>query len=97
MTAKLDEDKADIIAALDYRSGPDSCNSVYLGSMAVGMICHAVGIKYSDAVDRREIIRTASREQIDKALKIAKPVIDHMKEHPTAICPTCGTRGVHEL
>lgn len=90
----LDRDKADIIAALDYRSDPDSVNSVYLGSMAVGMICYAVGIKYSDQVDRREAIRNATREQIDDALQVCAGVIAHMKAHPTTTCPTCGTKGV---
>lgn len=94
MSSQLDQDKADIIAALDYRSGPDSVNSLYLGSMAVGMICHAVGIKYSDPVDRREAIHNATREQIDKALEACVAVIAHMKAHPTETCPTCGTPGV---
>ncbi len=95
MEMKLESDKADIIAALDYRSGPDSCNSLYLGSMATHSICQAFGGSLGDVgFDLRKAIKDGTRRQVDKALESCASVIEYMKKHPTGRCPTCGTKGI---
>lgn len=93
MTDQLEQDKADILAALNYRSGPDSCNSIYMGSMATAMVYHAVGLKYGMG-DLVAAIETASEDQVLRALDACRGVINYMKMYPTTTCPTCGTRGV---
>lgn len=93
MTDQLEQDKADILAALEYRSGPDSCNSVYMGSMATASVYHAMGLNYGEG-DLVAAIKSAGSGQIANALDACRGVIRYMKMYPTTTCPTCGTRGV---
>lgn len=89
----LDEMKADLLAVLDYRSGPDSCNSIYVGSMASAQIYHAFRMRYGYG-DIREAIRGGSLRQVEQAYEVAKHTIAYMKAHPRQTCPCCGTVGV---
>lgn len=87
---QLELDKADIIAALDYRSGPDT---LALGSIATARIYHTFGMRYGQG-DLRAAIRAGSRAQINEALRGCVSVITDMRDHPTGKCPVCGTNGV---
>lgn len=86
---KLLEDKALILAASRYRSAADSCNSVYLGSMATAKLFHVLGGDWGRN-GLADVIKAASRAQVDEALKVCASVIEYMGKHPTTECPCCG-------
>jgi len=84
------EQKRDLIrAALSYRSGQDSINSVYMGSMATFSAMGALGERYGFGNLERGLAN-ASEDQIDACLKVCKRTIDYMLKHPTSKCPCCG-------
>lgn len=66
--AQLAADRELIIAATTYRSGNDSCGSVYMGGMAMSMLGHIVGHGgWKDDRRLNDVIRAAPRAKIDKA------------------------------
>lgn len=86
---KLTNQRKLILDATKYRSGADSINSVYMGSMALASLYCALGKQYGR--DSLEIaIATASEIQIQAALKICAPYIEYMIKYPTKHCQTCG-------
>ncbi|WP_266032419.1 hypothetical protein [Brucella intermedia] len=84
------DDKIKLIKrAREYRSGTDSCNSVYMGSMAISMLCRALGGIYgNDDVDY--LLTKASDHNLDTALNVCASYIKTMEQHPTKPCPCCG-------
>lgn len=84
--------KEEILAAMDYRSGEDSCNSVYVGSMAEARVYHICGHYYREAheISVKKLLDNASGHEIAEVHKYLKHYIDYMKKHPTKKCPTCG-------
>lgn len=84
------EKKQDLIVrAMDYKSGPDSCNSVYLGSMARHSTFMALGshITRGTLIDA---LAKATDAQLNAALDVCANVIRYMLENPRTTCPTCG-------
>jgi hypothetical protein len=83
-------EKVDLIKrSSTYRSGSDSCNSVYMGGMATSMLIHALGGAYGrDSVDN--LIGWATEDQLNKALDVCAPYIDTMESAPTKSCKCCG-------
>lgn len=74
--------KRDLIkAASEYRSGSDSCNSVYMGGMAQSMLWRAIGPAG---------LTGASEKQLNAGLSVCASYIKYMREHPTKKCPCCG-------
>lgn len=90
-----DDDNADrdlIRKALAYRSGEDSCNSVYMGSLATAMLFGVLELNYgrtpASAFD--DALATATRMQLDECMNIARSVITYMDKNPVSRCPCCG-------
>ena len=85
--------KEEILAAVEYRSGTDSCNSLYMGSMARSQLLRHLGS--SHRTDNTEsALEKASMEQLEKAHAFCEPYLAHRAKHPTGTCPTCKTHGV---
>lgn len=81
--------KQEILAALEYRSGNDSCNSVYAGSMKLAQVISLLGGSYGkDSVEH--LLETATCEQIAAAHRSLSFLIGFMHKHPVKKCPTCG-------
>ena len=92
---RLEKEKL-IQEASVYRSGPDSCNSLYMGSLAIGSLYYALnGIKSRDTL--AELLGRASDAQIDAALGVCANIIKYMRENPTKACPTCGSTVLAEV
>lgn len=86
--AELD-DRALILAAMEYRDGNDSCNSFYMGSMATAKLYHALDLKYGGTVSFKETLMAASDDDVRRVKAIAQPYIDYMLKHPVHRCPSC--------
>jgi hypothetical protein len=84
-----DEDRALIRAAMAYRSGADSINEVYLGSMAKAGLYHVLGLRLTSE-DFDKALDQANRMQLDLLLSGCKHVIEYMRTHPVTRCPCCG-------
>lgn len=80
-------EKIDMIRkAREYRSGSDSCNSLYMGGMALTSLRHALGGKQLDEIpDTPE-----GHRLLDSGLDVCWHYISYMMQHPTKKCPTCG-------
>lgn len=84
-----DGDKRKLIkAASKYRSGEDSCNSVYMGGIAQAMLRRALGGGSHDALP--PLLKAANTSQLDEALYVCWAYIKAMRENPTKKCPFCG-------
>ncbi len=69
----------EILAAWNYKSNPDPCNSVYLGSMEKGSILRGLGSTYGSDKTIEEVLADASNAQIGRAHRGALFVIAYMK------------------
>lgn len=80
-------EKIKLIAdAREYRSGPDSCNSLYMGGMALANLRRALKGKPLDEIpDTPE-----GHALLDAGLDVCWHYISYMMQHPTKKCPTCG-------
>lgn len=83
-------DKELIKAALKYKSGADSCNSVYMGSMATARACAILGVGWPPSVKLADAVDNASDKVIERLLEHCQHYIDYMLEHPTTRCKSCG-------
>lgn len=89
LTARSTEEKRALIkAASQYRSGTDSCNSVYMGGMAHAMLRRALGGGGYDGLD--ELLAAANAAQLNAGLDVCSSYIETMRRHPTKKCPCCG-------
>lgn len=77
-----------ILGASTYRSGEDSCNSIYMGGMAHSMLRHALGGTNMDNLD--VLLAKASDKHLDRALEVCASYIKTMRENPVRKCPCCG-------
>lgn len=77
-----------IKAAAAYRSGADSCNSVYMGGHAHAQLRVALGGGFRDSLD--DLLERASDNELNAGLEACWPYIKHMREHPVDRCPCCG-------
>jgi hypothetical protein len=85
------EEMIDLIRrAASYRSGADSCNSLYMGSMATHSLYCALGgtSPLHDTLD--DLLSRATTAQLGAAMKVCDNIIRHMTKHPTKPCPCCG-------
>lgn len=72
-----------IVAAKTFRSGPDSCNSVYMGSMAThSLFCSLGGDVLRESLD--DLLERATDQQISAALDVCANIIKHMGRGPIA-------------
>jgi uncharacterized membrane protein len=86
----IEDDRALILAAAKYRSGNDSCNAFYMGSMATCELYFILGAPGLPNIPLENILAKATPAQIEKAKTYAKPYIDYMIAHPVKVCPCCG-------
>lgn len=84
----LDEKRTLIKSASQYRSGTDSCNSVYMGGMAHAMLRRALGGGGYDGLD--DLLAVATNKQLDDGLSVCSSYIETMRQYPTKKCPCCG-------
>ena len=89
MGIKMERDKELIRRAMVYRSGSDSCNSMYMGSMSTARLYYILGLKYGD-VGFDEALEDATRKQLDKLLEACDNIIEYMKKYPMKRCSHCG-------
>ncbi|KAB2699398.1 hypothetical protein F9K79_09910 [Ochrobactrum sp. Kaboul] len=75
--------------AKSYRSGTDSCNSVYMGGMATSQLLQSLGGSYGKD-DLDQLLTQANDAQLNKALDVCASYIETMERHPTKPCPCCG-------
>lgn len=73
--------EADILAALKYRSGPDSCNSLYAGSLQTSMVIQALGGSYGRD-GAADLLPKATDKMVNEAYKCLRNLIEYMKVHP---------------
>lgn len=84
-------DKRDLIKqATKYRSGPDSCNSLYMGGMAHAQLCRDLGVSYPTPNGIEDAIDKATDAQIDTAYERLSKFIDKMQKKPMRHCQCCG-------
>ena len=91
-SARRDDELAQIrqtiLDAASYRSGPDSCNSVYLGSLGK----HSLYVALGGSIGRDslyELLDKATLEQLRAAEGICSSVIISMRTSPRMPCPVC--------
>ena len=89
MGIKMERDKELIRRAMEYRSGSDSCNSLYMGSMATAGLYHILGLQYGKG-GFDEALEKARRKQVDQLLKACDNIIEYMKKYPMKRCSHCG-------
>jgi len=73
----------DILDVWHYKSGEDSCSSLYMGGMATAHACGIIGREY--ARDKRplaENLAACTYKQIVDCHKYLRYIIKYMKEHP---------------
>ncbi len=81
--------RATITAAANYRSGNDSCGSVYMGSMAHANLNRALGGTYGkDGL--HDLLTNATQAQLNAGLEVCWSYIAYMRQNPVARCPCCG-------
>lgn len=89
LTALSRQEKIDLIKkASTYRSGADSINTVYMGSMAMSSLKRSLGGFHDDSLDL--LLINATEGQLRAALRECQPYIKTMIKKPTAPCPCCG-------
>lgn len=74
----LDRKKHWIRQAMAYRSGPDSCNSVYMGSMLTCRLITELGGEYGRS-SLESLLERATDSQVDKALHACAAVLSYMQ------------------
>lgn len=84
----LEQKRDRLTQAIAYRSGPDSCNSVYLGGMHLARLTMFLGGNMWSKMD--ELIASASEKNIDRCLEDIKSHLEYMDRHPVKKCPCCG-------
>lgn len=78
-----------IIFATKYRSGNDSCNSVYIGGMQLCAAMTALGGAFGrDTFE--DACAKASDRRLDAALAECEWVLDYADKHPVTVCECCG-------
>lgn len=85
------EREALLLAATTYRSGNDSCNSVYMGGMAHHSLRLALRDPYPNKMSYAELIPTVSDKCLEAGIKAAIHTIEYMLRNPRDICPRCGS------
>jgi len=78
-----------IKAAAKYRSGSDSCNSVYMGSMATASLMRILGGSYGED-SLNDLLEKADAGRITSALEFCDPYIRRMLANPRRECLACG-------
>ena len=61
-----DQRRKEMKRAMQYRSGPDSCSSVYLGGMETAALTRLLGGRYGED-DLQDLIDSASEAQFEEA------------------------------
>ncbi|SCM79903.1 hypothetical protein KL86PLE_90699 [uncultured Pleomorphomonas sp.] len=85
----LDEKRHLIKKAFDYRSGVDSCGSVYMGSMAKAELFRRLGGSFvRDSLDA--LLTKADDAHLSSALAYCSEILAYAEKHPVQICPCCG-------
>lgn len=79
----------DILDALEYKSGNDSCNSVYVGSLGTAIVVEILGGYYGKSYIPA-LLNVATEAQVRAAHKQLKRVITYMHKPPVKKCPHCG-------
>lgn len=91
---KMDDDalRELVRGAIRYRSGPDSINTVYLGSMAQMRLFTILRLSYSrDTWESfNAALKVATRDRLLKMVDVCKWVIEFMQKNPMRTCPCCG-------
>lgn len=82
-----------ITKAREYRSGNDSCNSVYMGSTATHMLYREL----APGKDFADILEMSTDKQLDKALAVCAGVLDYAEHNPRERCPCCGAITTDDL
>lgn len=77
-------------AATTYRSGTDSCNSVYMGSIAHAILRRALGDGYPGTESYADLLPNVSNQRIMMGIEAAMHIIEYMLENPRKKCPCCG-------
>jgi hypothetical protein len=72
----------DILDVMEYRSGPDSCNSVYVGSLMTAQVYHLLGIPYRPGVQIANGLQKADILEVEAVHKYLYDKIEYMKAHP---------------
>lgn len=75
--------------ALSYREGEDSCNNVYMGSMATANIFHALGGRYGRD-DINNLLVAATAMQLDLAIALCDSFLKFADANPRYHCFSCG-------
>jgi len=87
----LKQRKDILIAVVNYKSGEDMCNSVYMGGMATAGLCRAIGRSYSHPeLSFKEHIEALAESKVTAGLKSAMHTIEYMLANPRKKCPCCG-------
>lgn len=81
---------AEILKVWSYKSGEDSCNSVYLGSMEKGSVLHILGSTYASNTPIEELLDTADDAQVSKVHRKLNWIIVFMNANVVTTCPHCG-------
>jgi hypothetical protein len=82
--------KREILAVLEYKSSEDSCNSVYVGSMALSRVYSFLGSYYGSPTSITSLLETADSASIQLTHDYLSTYIDFMKKNPVNHCPKCG-------
>lgn len=89
MNFRLRQMKQEIIDVMDYKSGSDSCNSVYVGGLATAHVISVLGGSYGKD-SFKGLIEEATGGQIQKVHEYLKSYINYMLANPINKCPHCG-------
>lgn len=79
----------EILEASKYRSGNDSCNSLYMGGMMSARLFSILQADYG-ITSLSDALNKASVQNIIKAREYCDGFIQKMRKHPVHKCPTCG-------
>lgn len=79
-----------LLAATKYRSGEDSCNSVYMGGMGHTSLRQALGDSYPNKHSYEELVAIVSDKILNKGIMTAMHTIEYMLANPRRTCPCCG-------
>ena len=89
MGIRMERDKELIRRAMKYRSGPDSCNSYYMGGIELAHLYRILGIVYG-RFGFDEALEKASRKQLNYLLESCSGMLKYMKKYPMKHCSHCG-------
>lgn len=81
-----------LLAATTYKSAEDSCNSLYMGSMAHASLHRKLGMSYPSRLSYKDVLenKETKDESIDGAIRQLENFILYIIDHPVASCPCCG-------